>query len=95
MGILRYNKLIKESVEELEQLLKKERDVRIYRRIQVIYLLKKTPNVQLKDISERMGISIQSAKKYWGETYHKFCVYEIIANKYHSSTPNSNFEIKI
>ena len=66
MGILRYNKLIKESVEELEQLLKKERDVRIYRRIQVIYLLKKTPNVQLKDISERMGISIQSAKKYWG-----------------------------
>ena len=66
MGILRYNKLIKESVEELEQLLKKERDVRIYRRIQVIYLLKKTPNVQLKDISERMEISIQSAKKYWG-----------------------------
>ena len=66
MGILRYNKLIKESVEELEQLLKKERDVRIYRRIKVIYLLKKTPNVQLKDISERMGISIQSVKKYWG-----------------------------
>jgi len=66
MGILRYNKLIKESIEELEQLLRKERDVRIYRRIKVIYLLKKTPNVQLKDISERMEISIQSAKKYWG-----------------------------
>ena len=27
MGILRYNKLIKESVEELEQLLKKEREM--------------------------------------------------------------------
>jgi len=66
MGILRYDRLIKESVEELEKLLKKERDVRIYRRIKVIYLLKKTPNVQLKDISERMGISIQSVKKYWG-----------------------------
>ena len=23
------------------------------------------------------------------ETYSKYCVYEIIANKYHSSTPNS------
>ena len=66
MGILRYDKLIKESVEELEELLRKERDVRIYRRIKVIYLLKKTPNVQLKDISERMEISIQSVKKYWG-----------------------------
>ena len=66
MGILKYDKLIKESVEELEKLLKKERDVRIYRRIKVIYLLKKNPNIQLKDISERMEISIQSAKKYWG-----------------------------
>jgi len=66
MGILLDKGLIKESVEELEKLLKKERDVRIYRRIKVIYLLKKTPNVQLKDISERMGISIQSVKKYWG-----------------------------
>jgi hypothetical protein len=48
MGILRYNKLIKESVEELEQLLRKEKDARIYKRIKVIYLLKKIPNIQLK-----------------------------------------------
>jgi len=40
MGILRYDRLIKESKEELEELLKKERDVRVYRRIKVIYLLK-------------------------------------------------------
>lgn len=66
MGILRYDKLIKESVKELEELLKKERDARIYIRIKVIYLLKKTPNIQLKDVSEKLDISIQSAKKYWG-----------------------------
>ena len=66
MRILRYEKLIKESVEELEELLRKERDVRIYKRIRVIYLLKKTPNIQLKDVSEKMEISIQSVKKYWG-----------------------------
>ncbi len=48
MGILKYDKLIKESIEELESLLKKEKDVRIYTRIKVIYLLKKTPNIKLK-----------------------------------------------
>jgi predicted transcriptional regulator len=56
MGILRYNKLIKESLEELEQLLRKEKDVRIYKRLKLIYLLKKTPNIQLKDISEKLDI---------------------------------------
>jgi len=66
MGILRYEKLIKESVEELEELLKKEKDARIYRRLRVIYLLKTIPKVQLKEVSEKVGISIQSAKKYWG-----------------------------
>ena len=66
MGILKYNKLIKESIEELEALLKKEKDVRVYKRIKVIYLLKKTPNIQLKDVSVKMDISIQSVKKYWG-----------------------------
>ena len=66
MGILKYDKLIKESKEELEELLKKEKDVRIYRRIKVIYLLKTTPKIQLKDVSEKLDISIQSAKKYWG-----------------------------
>jgi len=45
MGILRYDRLIKESKEELEELLKKERDVRVHRRIKVIYLLKKTPKI--------------------------------------------------
>jgi predicted transcriptional regulator len=64
MGILRYNELIKESKEELEYLLKKERDVRVYRRIRVIYLLKITPKIQLKEVSKRMEISIQSVKKY-------------------------------
>ena len=66
MGILKYDKLIKESVEELEALLKKEKDARMYIRIKVIYLLKKTPNIQLKDVSKKMDISIQSVKKYWG-----------------------------
>ncbi len=62
MRVVNYDKLIKESVEEL---LKKEKDIIIYRRIRVIYLLKKTPNIQLKDVSEKLDISIQSAKKYW------------------------------
>jgi len=66
MGILIYKKLIKESKEELEELLRKERDVRIYIRIKVIYLLKTIPNIQLKDVSEKLDISLQSVKKYWG-----------------------------
>ncbi|WP_459886322.1 IS630 family transposase, partial [Caminibacter profundus] len=49
-----------------EELLRKEKDERIYKRIKVIYLLKKTPNIQLKDVSEKLDISIQSVKKYWG-----------------------------
>ena len=65
MRVVKYDKLIKESVEELEALLKKEKDVRINTRIKVIYLLKKTPKIQLKDVSEKLDISIQSVKKYW------------------------------
>ena len=37
--------LIKESVEELEELLKKEKDARVYRRIRVIYLIKTMENL--------------------------------------------------
>ncbi|GAB6044972.1 helix-turn-helix domain-containing protein [Caminibacter profundus] len=66
MRVVKYKELIKESVEELEELLRKEKDERIYKRIKVIYLLKKTPNIQLKDVSEKLDISIQSVKKYWG-----------------------------
>ena len=66
MRVVKYKEIIKESKEELEELLKKEKDVRIYRRIKVIYLLKTTPKIQLKDVSEKLDISIQSAKKYWG-----------------------------
>ena len=66
MRVVKYKELIKESIEELEKLLKKEKDVRIYKRIKVIYLLKKSPNIQLKDVSEKLDISIQSVKKYWG-----------------------------
>jgi len=64
--VVKYDKLIKESKEELEELLRKKRDVRIYRMIKVIYLLKTTANIQLKDVSEKLDISIQSIKKYWG-----------------------------
>jgi len=66
MRVVKYDKLIKETKEELEELLKKERDARIYRMIKVIYLLKTSPNIQLKDVSEKLAISIQSVKKYWG-----------------------------
>jgi len=69
MKVVKYDELIKETKEELEELLKKERDVRIYRMIKVIYLLKTSPNIQLKDVSEKLAISIQSVKKYL-ETYH-------------------------
>ena len=65
MKVVKYDELIKETKEELEELLKKERDVRIY----MIYLLKTSPNIQLKDVSEKLAISIQSVKKYL-ETYH-------------------------
>jgi len=56
MRVVKYDKLIKTSEEELEGVLKKEK---------VISLLKKTSNIQLKDISEKLDISIQSVKKYW------------------------------
>jgi len=37
MRVVKYKEIIKESKEELEELLKKEKDIRIYRRIKVIY----------------------------------------------------------
>ena len=90
MGILRYDRLIKESKEELEELLKKERDVRVYRRIKVIYLLKKTPKIQLKDVSEKLDINVQTVKKYWG-LYKKGGI-ENLKLKYKGRIPRLNKE---
>ena len=90
MGILRYDRLIKESKEELEELLKKERDVRVYKRIKVIYLLKKTPKIQLKDVSEKLDINVQTVKKYW-ELYKKGGI-ENLKLKYKGRIPRLNKE---
>ena len=48
--------LIKESIEKLEKLLKKEKDARVYRRIRVIYLIKTMENPKLQEIAEKVGI---------------------------------------
>ena len=53
--------LIKESVEELEKLLKKEKDARVYRRIRVIYLIKTMENPKLEDIAKQVGIVKKTA----------------------------------
>ena len=57
--------LIKESVEELEKLLKKEKDARVYRRIRVIYLIKTMENPKLQEIAEKVGIVKKTAFEYW------------------------------
>ena len=57
--------LIKESVEELEKLLKKERDARVYRRIRVIYLIKTMENPKLEEIANQVGIVKKTAFEYW------------------------------
>jgi len=90
MGILRYDRLIKESKEELEELLKKERDVRVYRRVKVIYLLKTIPKIQLKDVSEKLDINVQTVKKYWG-LYKKGGI-ENLKLKYKGRIPRLNKE---
>ena len=57
--------LIKESVEELELLLRKEKDARVYRRIRVIYLIKTMENPKLQEIAEKVGIVKKTAFEYW------------------------------
>ena len=62
-----YPRIIKESAEELEELLKKERDVRKYRKIRAIYLLKTIPNATLGKVAERLDLKYQTIKEYWRE----------------------------
>ena len=62
-----YPRIIKESKEELERLLKKEKDVRKYRKIKAIYLLKTIPKVTLKKVAERLDLKYQTIKEYWRE----------------------------
>jgi len=57
--------LIKESVEKLEELLKKEKDARVYRRIRVIYLIKTMENPKLEKIAKQVGIVKKTAFDYW------------------------------
>ena len=65
MGRRLNKELIKESVEELEELLKKEKDARVYRRIKVIYLIKTLENPKLKEIANIVGIVKKTAFDYW------------------------------
>jgi hypothetical protein len=48
--------IIKESEEELKELLRKEKDARVYRRIRVIYLIKTMEKPTLKKVAEKVGI---------------------------------------
>jgi|GEM_PF-6119352 len=57
--------LIRESLEELKQILEREKDIRVKRRIKVIYLLKSLPNVRLKEVAQIIGVSLETVKKYW------------------------------
>ena len=65
MGRKLDKELIKESVEELEELLRKEKDARVYRRIRVIYLIKTMENPTLQKIAEKVGIVKKTAFEYW------------------------------
>ena len=65
MGRKLDKELIKESVKELEELLKKEKDARVYRRIRVIYLIKTMENLTLQKIAEKIGIVKKTAFEYW------------------------------
>ena len=62
-----YPRIIKESEEELKKLLKKEKDVRKYRKIKAIYLLKTIPNATLGKAAERLDLKYQTIKEYWRE----------------------------
>ena len=65
MGRKLNKEIIKESVEELEELLRKEKDARVYRRIRVIYLIKTIENPKLEEIAEKVGIVKKTAFEYW------------------------------
>jgi len=53
-----------------------------------IYKLNNIDELQLK-IKDRLKHNISPS--ILGETYHEFCVCDIITNIFHSSTPCSNF----
>jgi hypothetical protein len=57
--------MIKESEEELRELLRKEKDARVYRRIRVIYLIKTMKNPTLKKVAEKVDIVKKTAFDYW------------------------------
>jgi transposase len=82
--------LIKESVEELEKLLKKEKDVRVHRRIRVIYLIKTMENPKLQEIAEKVGIVKKTAFEYW-DWYKKGGI-ENLKIKYKGRIPRLNKE---
>ena len=82
--------LIKESVEELEKLLKKEKDTRVYRRIRVIYLIKTMENPKLQEIAEKVGIVKKTAFEYW-DWYKKGGI-ENLKIKYKGRKPRLNKE---
>ena len=82
--------LIKESVEELEKLLKKEKDARVYRRIRVIYLIKTMENPKLQEIAEKVGIVKKTAFEYW-DWYKKGGI-ENLKIKYKGRKPRLNKE---
>ena len=86
MGILRYDRLIKESKEELEELLKKERDVRVYRRIKVIYLLKKTPKIFSMHMSHLDSVCFNEYLKNLSEKFKNDNIVLIMDNaSFHKS----------
>jgi transposase len=82
--------LIKESKEELEQLLKKEKDVRVYKRLRVIYLIKTMDNPKLQDIAQIVGIVKKTAFEYW-DWYKKGGI-DNLKLKYKGRIPRLNEE---
>jgi len=82
--------LIKESKEQLEQLLKKEKDVRVYKRIRVIYLIKTMDNPKLQEIAQIVGIVKKTAFEYW-DWYKKGGI-DNLKLKYKGRIPRLNKE---
>ena len=64
---VKYKEIIRENVEELEELLKKEKDIRKYRKIKSIYLLKTLPNATLGEVADKLDLKYQTIKQYWRE----------------------------
>jgi len=82
--------LIKESKEQLEQLLKKEKDARVYKRIRVIYLIKTMDNPKLQEIAQIVGIVKKTAFEYW-DWYKKGGI-DNLKLKYKGRIPRLNKE---